>query len=76
MKYQASCHPGQLAFAFEGEFKEALACNCSLCRRHGIHTHGEGKDPTGRQVAAVNVRCIEGIDLDSLPIHHFDGRAL
>jgi hypothetical protein len=26
-------------------------------------------------VAAVNIRCIEGIDLAAVPVHHFDGRS-
>ena len=27
-------------------------------------------------MAAINIRCLEGIDLDSIPVQHFDGRAL
>ena len=46
---------------------------CPVC---GIHTHGEGKDPKGNAMAAVNIRCLEGIDLDAIRVRHFDGRAL
>lgn len=35
MKYEGSCHCGGIAFDVEGEFKEAIDCNCSLCRRRG-----------------------------------------
>ncbi|MBB2675142.1 UNVERIFIED_ORG: hypothetical protein GGE53_002057 [Rhizobium etli] len=35
MIYQGSCHCGNVAFEIEGEFSEALDCNCSLCRRRG-----------------------------------------
>lgn len=35
MKYEGSCHCGKIAFEVEGEFSEALDCNCSLCRRRG-----------------------------------------
>lgn len=46
---------------------------CPVC---GIHPFGEGTDQQGRRMAAVNIRCIEGIDLDSIPVQHFDGRSL
>ena len=46
---------------------------CPVC---GIHPYGEGKDPKGNQMAAINIRCLEGIDLDTVPVEHFDGRSL
>ncbi|MDE2414659.1 MAG: GFA family protein [Comamonadaceae bacterium] len=115
MKYQASCHCGKVAVAFEGDIQEVIACNCSICQRKGsllwflpleelqrltpddaaaryqfhkhlithrfcpscgIHPYAEGIDPKGRLMAAINVRCVEGIDLDNLSVKHFDGRAL
>ena len=33
-------------------------------------------DQAGNFMAAVNVRCLEGVDASSLPVKHFDGRAL
>ena len=114
MKYEASCHCGKVRIAFEGEVKEVLSCNCSICQRKGsllwflpreqltvltpedaassysfnehmirhrfcptcgIHPYGEGVDPQGQRVAAVNVRCVEGIDLDALAVKHHDGRS-
>lgn len=27
-------------------------------------------------MAAINIRCLEDIDLESIPVHHFDGRPL
>jgi hypothetical protein len=27
-------------------------------------------------MAAINIRCLEGIDLESVPVQHFDGRSL
>jgi hypothetical protein len=27
-------------------------------------------------MAAINTRCLEGVDLGALPVKHFDGRAL
>lgn len=47
-----------------------------FCPTCGIHPYGEGIDPKGNPMAAINVRCLEGIDLAALTIRHFDGRAL
>ena len=44
---------------------------CATC---GIHPYGEGTDPKGNAMAAVNLRCIDGIDLDAIPVQHFNGR--
>ena len=115
MKYNGSCHCGKIGFEVEGELKEAMACNCSMCSRKGsllwfvprerlrlltseeaigtytfnkhvikhrfcrtcgIHPYGEGTDPNGNPMAAINIRCLDGIDLESVPVQHFDGRAL
>ena len=46
---------------------------CATC---GIHPYGEASDPEGNAVAAVNVRCLEGVDLDALKVTHFDGRSM
>ncbi len=45
---------------------------CPVC---GIHPYGEGTDPQGRAMAAVNLRCIEGLDLAAIPVQHFDGKS-
>jgi hypothetical protein len=105
MKYKGSCHCGKVAFEIEGEIKEAMACNCSICERKGsllwfrprselkllspedaastytfnkhiikhrfcaicgTHPYAEAVDPQGRPTAAINLRCIEGIDLSSI----------
>lgn len=47
-----------------------------FCPTCGIHPFGEGSDPKGQRMAAINLRCVEGIDLDALPVQQFDGRAL
>lgn len=46
-----------------------------FCKTCGIHAYGEGVDPKGHRMAAVNVRCLEGVDLAAIPIQHFDGRS-
>ena len=65
--YQGSCHCGRVKFEAVGEITSA---NC------GIHLYGEGTAPSGEATAAINLRCIEGIDLGVIPVKHFDGRAL
>jgi hypothetical protein len=35
MTHHGSCHCGRIAFDLEGEVREVLECNCSLCRRRG-----------------------------------------
>jgi hypothetical protein len=47
-----------------------------FCRTCGIHPFGEGTTPDGNAMVAVNIRCLEGIDLDGVPVQHFDGRSL
>jgi hypothetical protein len=47
-----------------------------FCQACGIHTYGEGVDPKGNQMGAINIRCIEGIDLASVPVQQFDGSRL
>lgn len=114
MKYQGSCHCGQIAFEVEGEIPEVMSCNCSMCQRKGtlmwfvprdaiklltppenmstytfnkhviqhrfcpkcgIHPFGEAPSPTGQQMAAINVRCLEGVDIPALKVKHYDGRS-
>lgn len=46
-----------------------------FCPTCGMHPYGEGVDPQGNPMAAVNIRCLEDIDLASVTVRHFDGRA-
>ena len=46
-----------------------------FCPACGIHPFGEGSDASGKAMAAINVRCLENVDLDALNITHFDGRS-
>jgi hypothetical protein len=115
MVYKGSCHCGAVAFEAEGDLKQVMECNCSICSRKGsllwfiprdkfrlltpedklttyafnkhvinhrfcstcgIHPFAEGTDPKGNRMAAINARCLEGVDLASLEVKQFDGRAL
>jgi hypothetical protein len=47
-----------------------------FCRTCGIHPYAEGIDPQGRAMAAINLRCLGGLDLERIPVQQFDGLAL
>jgi hypothetical protein len=47
-----------------------------FCPSCGIHPYGEAVAPSGEEMAAVNARCLEGVDLSALQVKHFDGRSL
>ncbi|HEX5313522.1 MAG TPA: GFA family protein [Gammaproteobacteria bacterium] len=47
-----------------------------FCRACGCSPFALGSDPKGNEMAAINVRCLEDVDLDALTIRHFDGRSL
>jgi hypothetical protein len=115
MTYRGSCHCGQVAYEVDGEIRNVISCNCSICQRRGsllwfvprdamklltpderagtylfnkhvirhrfcttcgIHPYGEGSDPKGNEIAAINIRCLEDIDLAAIPVTPFDGRSL
>jgi hypothetical protein len=46
---------------------------CAVC---GVQAFGEGKDPKGNAVVAVNIRCLDNIDLEAIPVHHYDGKSI
>ncbi len=46
---------------------------CPVC---GMNPYADGTDRKGNAIAAVNIRCLEGIDLATIPVQHYDGRSL
>lgn len=46
-----------------------------FCPTCGIHPYAEATGPDGKPMAAINLRCIEDIDLDAIPVKHYDGRS-
>lgn len=46
-----------------------------FCPNCGIHPYGEGADAKGNRMAAVNLRCLEDIDLAAVPVTPYDGRS-
>ncbi len=111
---KGSCHCGKTTFEVEGEFSQAMECNCSHCSRKGyllwfvpreqlkletplenlstyhfnkhvIDHHfcpdcgcapfGLGTSPDGKATAAINIRCLEGIELGAVKRVPVDGRS-
>lgn len=48
----------------------------TFCGTCGIRSFSRGPDKTGKEWCAINLRCLDGLDTTSVPIKHFDGRAL
>jgi len=44
------------------------------CRHCGIESFARGKTPDGNDVVAVNVRCLDGVDIESLKLTPYNGR--
>jgi hypothetical protein len=65
--------PESAASTYEFNKHVIKPCFCPTC---GIHPYGEGTDPKGNRMAAINIRCLEDIDLDAIPVTHYDGRSL
>ena len=45
---------------------------CSTC---GIESFARGTNPKGEAMIAINARCLDGIDVSSLNVKNFDGKA-
>lgn len=46
---------------------------CSTC---GVTSFARGLRPDGVKVVAINVRCLDGVDLGALTIKQYDGKSL
>ena len=47
-----------------------------FCRTCGVRSFGRGAMPDGTQMVAVNVRCLDGVDVASIPVKQHDGRSM
>ena len=47
-----------------------------FCRTCGIASFARGTAPDGKRMVSINVRCLEGVNVDDLSVHHFDGASL
>ncbi len=46
-----------------------------FCRDCGVTSFARGTDPKGNEMVAINVRCLDDVDLDALTITTIDGRS-
>jgi hypothetical protein len=46
---------------------------CATC---GVLPFANGKGPGGTAMVALNVRCLDGVDLDALDVQKYDGASL
>ena len=46
-----------------------------FCKTCGVQPFGEGVDPKGNKVAAVNIRCLEDFDFMKVALHPWDGKS-
>ncbi len=45
-----------------------------FCKTCGIESFARGKGKEGNDTVALNVRCLDGVDVDSLTLTPFDGK--
>jgi hypothetical protein len=46
-----------------------------FCEDCGIESFGRGVGPDGAEMAAINVRCLDDVDVFALKPHQFDGKS-
>lgn len=46
---------------------------CSTC---GVTSYATGAAPNGDDMRAINLRCVDGIDLNKVDVKHYDGKSL
>jgi len=47
-----------------------------FCPNCGCAPFGEGISPKGEEMAAINTRCLDGVDLSAIKLRNFNGRDL
>ncbi|MBX3217979.1 MAG: GFA family protein [Labilithrix sp.] len=45
---------------------------CSTC---GIKSYADGTGPDGKKMFAINVRCLDGVDVSTLQVTNVDGKS-
>ncbi|QDK36382.1 GFA family protein [Bdellovibrio sp. NC01] len=46
----------------------------SFCKHCGVQAFAKGKSPDGKVMAAINLRCLDNVDLSKLKIQEINGR--
>ncbi len=113
--YRGGCHCGALRYEVKADLGNVIACNCSICTKHGliltfvpsaqftllsgqerltdyqfnkkmvnhlfcqtcgVEPFARGSMPDGTEMVAVNVRCLDDVDIGALNPAPFDGKSL
>lgn len=45
-----------------------------FCKTCGIESFGRGVGPDGSETVALNLRCLEGLDAEALPVQKYNGK--
>lgn len=45
-----------------------------FCKHCGIESFSQGKDKEGKETVAINVRCLNGVDIEKLTLVEYDGK--
>lgn len=47
-----------------------------FCKNCGVTSFAKGAAPDGSDVRAINVRCLDGVDLDKLELMKYNGKSI
>lgn len=47
-----------------------------FCKNCGVTSFARGSSPDGKKMVAVNVRCLDDVDLGAVSVKAFDGKSL
>jgi hypothetical protein len=77
----ASVPEGQFSLVSDGDDLTDYQFNRKVihhlfCPTCGVASFARGIAPDGSKMVAINVRCLDGVDLDALNLFKFDGRSL
>ena len=115
ISYTGGCHCGAVRYEVTADLTQVIACNCSICTKHGllltftptdrfklvsgqeqvkqylfnkmaihhqfcttcgVESFARGNNPDGSEMIAINVRCLDGVDIGALNPTLFDGKSL
>ena len=46
-----------------------------FCKNCGVSSFGKGSMPDGTKMVSINMRCLDGFDMKSIPITEYDGKS-
>ena len=66
----------QGADALTAYFFNKKAISHEFCSQYGVQAFASGNMPDGSPVRSINVRCLDNVNINELPVTHVDGRSL